>query len=83
VSSLSGDENEAEDEQWLQAHKKIFRKPTRTRKNRPKKAPSPRPLRVGTTMQTCPHCQQEAPMETFRDTKCLTCQVADYLGPIH
>jgi hypothetical protein len=86
-------ENEkSEDDAWLQKHKQHFRETsddyepsegpewkTQARKRRPAKK---RPIQVGSKKQKCPHCGQPAAMELFRDTKCLACQVADYLEPL-
>lgn len=53
------------------------------RQERPKRAPKKAPIHVGTILQTCPHCGEKASVELFRNTRCLACQVADFLGPIH
>ena len=45
--------------------------------------PKAQPLQMSGVRTNCVHCQQDAPMESFRAGKCLACQVADYLGPIH
>ena len=82
--------DDSEDEQWLQNHKKHFQNPKEFQnpegpdwKERPKKRRARRrqPREPETMKQMCPHCKQEAPPETFRDTKCLACQITDYLGP--
>ena len=85
--------DESEDEKWLQEHIKAFqgrdvfpesdphawKPPTKARRKKAKK----RPIHVGETKQKCPHCGQMAPVEMFRDTKCLACQASEFLGPIH
>lgn len=87
-------EEDAEEDAWLKEHKKHHQDPEKkppepaganpdSWRRRRDHRQSPRPIRVTETKQKCPHCQQEAAMELFRDTKCLACQVADYLGPIH
>lgn len=84
--------DDSEDEQWLQNHKKHhqkmeFQKPEgpdwnpEAKKRARRRQPREIPIRVGKTMQECPHCHQPAPAELFRDTKCLACQIADFLGP--
>jgi hypothetical protein len=91
VNHFAGDHSE--DEKWLQDHKKSFRNPQEFQKPagpdwkaprglpRKRRGPKKSPIRIGDTKQMCPHCKQPAPAETFRDTKCLSCQVSEFLGP--
>jgi len=66
----------SEDEPWLQEHKKHFQ----TQKKQTRRPPANQ-LQMSGVTNKCQHCQRMAPMELFRDGKCLACQVTDYLGP--
>jgi hypothetical protein len=86
--AFAGDDSK--DENWLQEHNKEFQNPGAFSasgapdwRSKERKRPPRRPIRVGKTKQRCPHCGEMAPPELFRDTKCLACQAADFLGPIH
>jgi len=86
--AFAGDESE--DDKWLQDHNKEFQNPgafpapeaTDWKPERRQRFPQKRPIHVGKTKQRCPHCGEMAPPELFRDTKCLACQAAEFLGPI-
>ena len=91
-------DDEKDPDNWLDDHKKEFGesekfvppgtdwKPAergnawRTPKKKPKKAP--KPIEVGKYLRTCRHCGGSSPVELFRDSKCLGCQAADFLGPL-
>jgi len=68
------EDNSSEDEPWIQEHKRLFQTP---------KKRLPPPLQMSGAKTQCPNCQGTTPMESIRAGKCLACQVADYLGPIH
>lgn len=40
------------------------------------------PLTMSKSKRMCKYCGHEAVVELFRDSKCLACQVSDYIGPI-
>jgi hypothetical protein len=81
MSTFANDDSE--DEQWLQDHKEEHQETPKMTPSRRKRRMGKRPIRVSQTKQKCPHCGEKAVVELFRNTKCLACQVSEFLGPIH
>jgi hypothetical protein len=65
-----------DDEDWLRDYKEFARAVPR-----PAQQP-PQPIYVSNVKKLCSSCGFDAPVELFRDEKCLACQAADFLGPL-
>ena len=61
--------HDSEDELWLRNPKQERKRPT----------PPLQPLFLSGVMKSCPHCEAEVHMESFRDGKCTSCQIMDFL----
>jgi hypothetical protein len=84
-------DDQEDGEQWLKEHKKAFPKtrkvppppPGHRMRNRNAHGRQRRPIpSIGKPTQTCPTCKRLAPIETFKNAKCLGCQAQDFLGTL-